>query len=69
MEKKYVQPDASVPDGWFEVADLEHEIARLEAYYQDPSCLMYAGSQFRTPWAFYRVSNRARREAVVAGTL
>ena len=69
IEKKYVQPDSSVPDGWFEIMFVERELRRLEGYYQDPGLLMYAGSRFRTPWAFYRVSSRRTREAVLAGTL
>lgn len=64
IEKKFV-------DGgdWLPILDVVHELNRLQAYYNDPGLLIFAGSRFRTPWAFYRVSNRRTREAVLAGTL
>ena len=63
VEKKYVGDAAAQ---WCEVADVANELERLESYYKDPGLLMFGGSQFRTPWAMYRVSTRRLREEAAA---
>lgn len=62
VEKNFVGTNPSGTNIWVEVNDVERELKRLEAYFQDPGLLMYVGSRFRTPWAFYRVSDRRRRQ-------
>ena len=62
IEKQYLAPESD----WFEVIDIEEELRLLELHFKDPGLLFYVGSQFRTSYSRYRVSDRKRRQQLAA---